>query len=50
MRKNGLRFLIVTLIGIMMYSCQNENDFTTQVEEPINLNEQDGLKKMILGK
>lgn len=50
MRKNALKFLVLTLIGIMIYSCQNENDFTTQVEEPINLNEQDGLKKMILGK
>jgi hypothetical protein len=50
MRKNALKFLVLTLIGIMIYSCQNENDFTTQLEEPINLNEQDGLKKMILGK
>ncbi|MHB0756946.1 hypothetical protein [Polaribacter sp. M15] len=50
MRKNALKFLVLTLIGIIIYSCQNENDFTTQVEESINLNEQDGLKKMILGK
>jgi len=50
MRKNALKFLVLTLLGIMIYSCQNENDLITQVEEPINLNEQDGLKKMILGK
>jgi hypothetical protein len=50
MRKNALKFLVLTLIGIMIYSCQNENDLITQVEEQINLNEQDGLKKMILGK
>ena len=50
MRKNALKFLVLTLIGIMIYSCQNENDFTTQLEEPINLNEQDGLKKTVLGK
>jgi hypothetical protein len=50
MRKNALKFVVLTLLGIMIYSCQNENDLTTQIEEPINLNEQDGLKKMILGK
>lgn len=35
----------------MIYSCQNENELTTQTQEQlINLNEQDGLKKMVLGK
>ena len=38
MRKNTLKFLVLTLIGIMIYSCQNENDLITQLEEPINLN------------
>ena len=45
MRKNALKFLVLTLLGIMIYSCQNENDLTTQVKEPVNLNEQDGLKR-----
>ena len=45
-----LRLLTLILLGLLIYSCQNENDLITQLEEPINLNEQDGLKKMVLGK
>ncbi|MBT4678347.1 MAG: hypothetical protein HOB69_00660, partial [Flavobacterium sp.] len=27
MKKNSLRFLTLTLIGLLIYSCQNEDDF-----------------------
>ena len=45
-----LRLLTLILLGLLIYSCQNEDDVTSQTEEQINLNEQDGLKKMVLGK
>jgi len=45
-----LRLLTLILLGLLIYSCQNEENFTSKTEEQINLNEQDGLKKMVLGK
>ena len=38
MKKHSLRFLILTLIGIFIYSCQNDDDFIKEdlssIQEP----------------
>ena len=36
MKNNTIRFLILTLIGIFVYSCQNDIEETTQIEKSLN--------------
>jgi hypothetical protein len=48
MRKHSLRFLTLTLIGILIYSCQND-DFLTTENPDSNLVERSG-DKIVLGK
>jgi hypothetical protein len=36
MKKYKIRFLILTLIGIFVYSCQNDIEETTQIEKSLN--------------
>jgi hypothetical protein len=56
MKKNSLRFLTLTLIGLLIYSCQNEDDFlepNSSIENfEIENNESDYSfgEKIILGK
>jgi hypothetical protein len=53
MKKHSLRFLIVTLIGILIYSCQNEDDFLEPNSSIENLEIENDLafgEKIILGK
>lgn len=50
MKKHSLRFLTLTLIGIMIYSCQKEVEVNPQIEEKIFLNEADMQGMTKLGK
>ena len=47
MKKHSLRFLIVTLIGILVYSCQNDDDFLENPQnETSNIDYSQGAKKL----
>ena len=53
MKKNKLRFLTLALIGLLVYSCQNEDDFLEPNSSIENLEIENDLtfgEKIILGK
>ena len=51
--KNSYRLLLLTLIGILMYSCQNEDDYVQEQTSDLTISEviaKDSLPKIKLGK
>ena len=47
MRKQSLRFLTLTIIGILMYSCQNDDDFLENSQNEIStIDYSEGAKKL----
>ena len=46
MRKQCYRLLLLTLIGIVIYSCQREDEFLPLNEENTNQTQVDGMMKL----
>jgi len=47
MKKHSLRFLTLTLIGILIYSCQNDNDFLENPQNEVStIDYSQGAKKL----
>lgn len=47
MKKHSLRFLTLTLIGILIYSCQNDDDFLENPQNEVStIDYSQGAKKL----